>query len=105
MALGKLSNEDAEVDSQFWCELLNLFFVNGLAGRKQPQDDDDLVYFVRLQVGSKPFYFFHERHLLIVPAEFALKVLHQGQICNIIRVAHSDIGYAYTVNHSPADNV
>lgn len=53
LALGNASSEDAEVDSRFWCELLDLFFVRGLADRKHPQDDDDLVFFVNLQVGSK----------------------------------------------------
>jgi hypothetical protein len=41
--------EGVEVDPRFWCELLDLFFVRGLADHKIPEgDDDDLVFFVRL---------------------------------------------------------
>lgn len=48
-SIGQLSYEDAEVDPQFWCELLDLFFVRGLADRGEEKSDDDLVFFVRLQ--------------------------------------------------------
>jgi hypothetical protein len=51
-SLGQLSNDDAEVDPQFWCELLDLFFVRGIADREEEKSDDDLVFFVRLQVSS-----------------------------------------------------
>lgn len=52
-SIGQLSYEDAEVDPQFWCELLDLFFVRGLADREEEKADDDLVFFVRLQVSVK----------------------------------------------------
>lgn len=48
-SLGQLPNDDAEVDPQFWCELLDLFFVRGIADREEEKSDDDLVFFVRLQ--------------------------------------------------------
>jgi len=51
-SIEQLSNEDAEVDPQFWCELLDLFFVRGIADREEEKADDDLVFFVRLQVSS-----------------------------------------------------
>ncbi|CAM6053358.1 unnamed protein product [Sphagnum tenellum] len=45
--------EEVEVDPRFWCELLDLFFVRGLADHKIPEgDDDDLVFFVRLHVSA-----------------------------------------------------
>lgn len=45
--------EGVEVDPRFWCELLDLFFVRGLADHKIPEgDDDDLVFFVRLHVSA-----------------------------------------------------
>ncbi len=45
--------EEVEVDPRFWCELLDLFFVRGLADHKIPEgDDDDLVFFVRLHVSD-----------------------------------------------------
>ena len=49
-SIGQHLNEDAEVDPQFWCELLDLFFVRVVADREEEKSDDDLVFFVRLQV-------------------------------------------------------
>ncbi|XP_073396416.1 uncharacterized protein [Physcomitrium patens] len=52
-SIGQHSNEDAEIDPQFWCELLDLFFVRGIVDREEEKADDDLVFFVRLQ--SSPY--------------------------------------------------
>eukprot|EP00249_Psilotum_nudum_P015837 c25545_g1_i1 orf=3-305(-) len=44
---GKDTGTDCQMDMHFWREMLDMFFVRGMAEVKASQDDD-MVFFVRL---------------------------------------------------------